>query len=98
MTIEEAKRRHPAGRARLEYLIEEAQNREAMDVANRVDVEVDAWAGGPMRKVDEKVHEVMTGPHARWLDVAVPFVIAMAIFVVIFGTAFLGELFGGWPV
>lgn len=94
MSREEAMRRHPSYLAKV---VRDAQDRQAMDVANRGRVDAELHAGGPMRRINERHHEVSTGPQGRWLDVLVPLVIALVIFGVIWGSAFLGALVGGWP-
>lgn len=95
MTRQESMRRHPSNR--IERLIADAQDQQAMDLANRGRVDAELHAGGPMRRINEAHHEVSTGPRARLVDVAVPLVIALVIFGVIWGSAFLGALVGGWP-
>lgn len=44
-------RRHPSNR--IERLIAEAQDRQAMDLANRGQADLEVWAGGRMRLDDD---------------------------------------------
>lgn len=95
--IDGAMGRHPAGRARIERLVADAQDQQAIDLANRELVDLEAWGMSPMRRIDEWHHELSTGPRRAWVNVVAPFMIGLALFLVIFGAGILGELYGGWP-
>lgn len=82
---------------RIERLIVDGQDREAMELANREQARLEEWGMSPMRRVDEWHHEVSTGPRRAWVNVVAPFMIGLALFLVIFGAGILGELYGGWP-
>ena len=94
---------HPAGKGiprtpdRIQALIDAAQDEQALELANRERSDLEAWGMAPMRRINERHHEVSTGPRGRWLDVLVPLVIALVIFGVVLGSAFLGAWVGGWP-
>lgn len=92
---EDVVRRHPSRVARL---IDAAQDEQAIEASRRDLTDVEIYSGGPMWAINEKHHEVSTGPRAWLLDIGVPFLIALVIFGVIWGSAFLGEMFGGWPL
>ena len=92
--LDEAMRRHPAGRARwqddaLEWLIADAQDQQAMDLANRGQVTAELHAGGPMRRLNERHHEV--SGRLGWLDAAT---IVGLLLLVVFGPLLLS---GWWP-
>lgn len=100
---ERAMAAHPAGKGiphtpdRIQALIDAAHDQEAMDVANRERVDLEAWGMAPMYRVNEKHHEVST---ARWgwlADLVVPTVIALFVFAVVWGAGLLGALFVGLP-
>ena len=89
---------HPAGKGiprtqdRIQALIDAAQDEQALELANR-----ERWGMAPMRRVNEKHHQVST---ARWgwlADLVVPTVIVLFVFAVVWGAGLLGALFVGWP-
>ena len=92
---------HPAGKGiprtqdRIQALIDAAQDEQALELANRERAE--RWGMAPMRRINEKHHEVST---ARWgwlADLVVPTVIVLFVFAVVWGAGLLGALFAGWP-
>ena len=82
---------------RIERLIVDGQDREAMELANREQARLEEWGMSPMRRVDEWHHEVSTGPRRAWIDVVGPFLFGLVVFGIIWGLCFLGQLHGGWP-
>lgn len=83
-------RRHPAGR--IERLIAEAQDRQAMDLANRELVALDEWAGGPMRTTVDPDRAARRIP--EWVaGVMFGLLVYLAITVV----SIAGAMAGGWP-
>ena len=100
---EHAMAAHPAGKGiahtpdRIQALIDAAHDQEAMDVANRERVDLEAWGMAPMYRVNEKHHEVSTGRWGALLDLVVPIVIGLVIFGVVWACGFAGALVGGWP-
>lgn len=93
--LDEAMRRHPAGRARwqddaLEWLIADAQDQQAMDLANRGQVTAELHAGGPMRRINEKHHKV-SDRSGDWIDG----ITMLVLLVVVVLTPML--VAGWWP-
>lgn len=82
--------------SRIEKVIEDAQNRQAVDAANKELFDLEEWAGGPMRRINEKHHDA-TSRGNWWITVLGPLGIVVVLVVLILTAAMLGELAGGWP-
>ena len=86
---------HPAGKGiprtpdRIQALIDAAQDEQAMDLANRELADAELVAGGPMRRINERHHEV--SGRLGWLDAAT---IVGLLLIVVFGPLLLS---GWWP-
>lgn len=107
-TREAAMRRHPAGKGRIEQLIAEAQDRQAMDVANRGRAELEGWAGGPIPESPEVAQERMERAEERdnggggdcygWLHVARAAIGVIGLYLIVVTSAVVGEMVAGWPL
>ena len=103
MNREEAMRHHPAGKGiahtqdRIQALIDAAQDEQALELANRERADLEAWGMAPMRRINEKHHEVSTGRWGALLDLVVPILIGLVIFGVVWAFGLCGELAAGWP-
>ena len=95
--LQAAMQRHPAGRARLAELVQDAQDEQSLRAANKELYDLDEWGIASPRRIDEWHHVVSTGPHGRWLDVVGPLLIGLTIFLVVWGFGLLGAVAGGWP-
>lgn len=82
---------------RVARLVSDAQDQQALDLANRGHVDAELFAGGPLRQVNEQFHSWATGPRRALVGIAGPFAAGLLLFLLIFGTAVLGEIAGGWP-
>ena len=86
---------HPAGKGiprtpdRIQSLIDAAQDEQALELANRGHADLEVWAGGPMRRINERHHEV--SGRLAWLDAAT---IVGLLLLVVFGPLLLS---GWWP-
>ena len=92
---ERAMAAHPAGKGiprtpdRIQALIDAAQDEQAMELANRERSSLEAWGMAPMRRLNEKHHEV--SGRLGWLDAAT---IVGLLLIVVFGPLLLS---GWWP-
>ena len=93
---EESMRRHPAGKGRIEYLIAEAQDRQAMDVANSARVEAELHAGGPLTCL--QVDEPPVRSTASGWDLVTAIVGVVGLYMLVMAATVICELIGGWPL
>lgn len=94
MTVDESMSRHPSWQS----VGQDALDAQALELANRHRRVEESKT--PLRSygwVDEKHHEMSTGPRRVWVNVIAPFLGALLLFLLVFGTAVLGEIAGGWP-
>lgn len=97
----ESMRRHPAGKGRIEQLIAEAQDRQAMDVANRARVELEWWAGGLIPESPEVAQERMDREAVDcdgWMQVAWAVIGVIGLYLLVVTAAVIGEMVAGWPL
>ena len=103
MNREEAMRHHPAGKGiprtqdRIQALIDAAQDEQALELANRERADLEAWGMAPMRRVNEKHHEVSNRKYAWLLEWLPPAVIAAVIILVCWLFGMVGDVVGWWP-
>ena len=91
-TREAAMRRHPAGKGRIGQLIAEAQDRQAMEMANRGRAELELWVGGPMSPPPPR-----PGPRPVWVIVAGQVAGIVGLFLLLMVAMVAAEVAGGWP-